>query len=365
VIGDGIIFWLAEEEFVYVGRAPAANWLMFQAQKGGYNVDIINDPRSPSRPMGKPVTRISWRFQIQGPQAWNVIEKLNGAPLDKLKFFNMGEMQIGNKTIRTLRHGMAGSPGLEIWGPYDEQEYVREQILEAGKEFGLIPVGSRAYPSNTLESGWIPSPLPGIYSGDGMLKDYRDWLGADHYEAVGSLGGSLVSDNIADYYVTPFELGYDFYIGWKKEDFIGKAALEAMKAAGNQRKKVTIEWNREDVLATIASAFEPGLAAKWIDFPNHNYSSSNADELLKDGKRVGMSMFNGYSYNERCLLSLAVVDASVQIGDVLTLKWGEANNTDKTSIEPHRQVEIRVKVAPTPYAQDARENYADSWRTKK
>ena len=48
--------------------------------------------------------------------------------------------EIGDKTIRTLRHGMAGSPGLEIWGPYEEQEYVREHILKAGEEFGLIPV---------------------------------------------------------------------------------------------------------------------------------------------------------------------------------------------------------------------------------
>jgi hypothetical protein len=86
-----------------------------------------------------------------------VIEKLNGAPLDKLKFFNMSTMKIGNKTVRTLRHGMAGSPGLEIWGPYDEQDYIRDEILKAGEEFGLIAVGSRAYPSNTLESGWIPS----------------------------------------------------------------------------------------------------------------------------------------------------------------------------------------------------------------
>ena len=62
--------------------------------------------------------------------------------------------------MRTLRHGMSGAPGLEIWGPYDEQEEIRAAILEAGKEFGLIPCGSRAYPSNTLESGWIPSPLP-------------------------------------------------------------------------------------------------------------------------------------------------------------------------------------------------------------
>jgi vanillate/3-O-methylgallate O-demethylase len=77
-----------------------------------------------------------------------------------------------------------------------------------------------------------------------------------------------------------------------------------------------------------------------------------------------MSMFNGYSFNERCLLSLAVVDEDVQIGDVLTLLWGEPEMTGKSSIEPHKQARIRVMVAPTPYAADARENYADSWRTK-
>ena len=34
VIGDGILFHLAEDEFVFVGRAPAANWLEFQAETG-------------------------------------------------------------------------------------------------------------------------------------------------------------------------------------------------------------------------------------------------------------------------------------------------------------------------------------------
>ena len=68
-----------------------------------------------------------------------------------------------------------------------------------------------------------------------------------------------------------------------------------------------------------------------------SFVHGNADELLKDGKRVDMRMFNGYNYTELCLLSLAMVDASVQIGDVLTLKWGEANYTAKTSIKPHRQ----------------------------
>jgi vanillate/3-O-methylgallate O-demethylase len=197
-----------------------------------------------------------------------------------------------------------------------------------------------------------------------MLKAYREWLGADSYEASGTIGGSFVSDNIEDYYVTPFDLGYDFYIGWKKDDFVGKAALEKMKG-GKNRKKVTFEWNREDVLKVIASAFEDGTPYKWIDFPQPNYASCSADMMLKDGRQVGMSMFNGYSFNERCVLSLGVVDADVQEGDVLTMLWGEPETTGKTSTEPHRQTEIRVRVSPTPYAREARENYADSWRTRK
>jgi vanillate/3-O-methylgallate O-demethylase len=137
------------------------------------------------------------------------------------------------RVVQALRHGMSGAPGLEIWGPYKDKDYIQSTILQAARDAGvnLVQCGSRAYSTNTLESGWIPSPLPGIYTGSGMLADYRDWLGADMYEAAGAIGGSFVSDNIEDYYVNPFELGYDFYIGWKKDDFIGRAALTAMKGS--------------------------------------------------------------------------------------------------------------------------------------
>jgi vanillate/3-O-methylgallate O-demethylase len=65
------------------------------------------------------------------------------------------------------------------------------------------------------------------------------------------------------------------------------------------------------------------------------------------------------------MLSLGVVDADVKEGDVLTLIWGEPDGgTDKTSTEKHTQPKIRVRVSPTPYAREARENYAESWRTK-
>ena len=367
VIGDHIIFREREDKFILVGRAPTSNWLMFAAAWGKWNVRLRHDPRSPSRPEGERVMREHYRYQIQGPLAPAIFDKMNGGPVPDIKFFHVDWINIGSKKVQALRHGMAGSPGLEVWGPYKDKEYIHSTILEAARNAGvdLVQCGSRAYSTNTLESGWIPSPLPGIYTGDGMLADYRDWLGAEMYEAAGAIGGSFVSDNIEDYYVNPFELGYDFYIGWKKDDFVGKSALEVMRDSPSNRKKVTFEWNREDVIKVISSAFEEGTPYKWIDFPQPNYASSSADMVCDDaGNMVGMSMFNGYSWNERCVLSLGVVSQDVQVGDVLTLKWGEPDDTAKTSTELHKQAEIRVRVSPTPYAKEARENYADSWRTK-
>jgi vanillate/3-O-methylgallate O-demethylase len=363
VIGDGIIFYLAPEEFVYVGRAPAANWLMYHGATGGYDVDIVHDDRSPSRPMGKPVHRISWRFQIQGPNAWAVIEKLNGGPLEQLKFFNMATMNIAGETIRTLRHGMAGAPGLEIWGPYETQEKVRNAILEAGKEFGLIPVGSRAYPSNTLESGWIPSPLPAIYTGE-KLKAYREWLPANSYESAGAIGGSFVSSNIEDYYVNPYEIGYGPFVKFD-HDFHGADALKAIDLS-TQRKKVTLAWNGDDMAKIYASLFDTDADAhyKFFDLPLANYASTNADSVLDAaGNTVGMSMFTGYSYNEKRALSLATIDHDVPVGTELTVLWGEPNGgSRKTTVEPHKQIAVRAVVSPVPYSVTARETYQGGWR---
>jgi vanillate/3-O-methylgallate O-demethylase len=366
VIGDHIIFREREDKFILVGRAPTSNWLMFCAAWGKWNVRLKYDPRSPSRPEGERVLRTHYRYQIQGPDAPRIFEKMNGGPIPEIKFFHVDRINVGSKTVQALRHGMSGAPGLEIWGPYEDKPYIHATILQAARDAGvnLVQCGSRAYSTNTLESGWIPSPLPGIYTGEGMLKDYRDWLGSDMYEAAGAIGGSFVSDDIEDYYVNPFELGYGFYIGWKKDDFVGKEALARLKDAPTNRKKVTFEWNPEDVVKVIASAFQDEIPYKWIDFPQPNYASSSADMVMHDGKMVGMSMFNGYSYNERRVLSLGVVNQDIREGDVLTLRWGEPEPTGKTSTERHRQAEIRVRVSPTPYAREARENYADSWRTK-
>ena len=271
-------------------------------------------------------------------------------------------MNVAGREVPAFHHGMAGEPGVEIWGPYDEGDEVRAAILEAGEDFGLVQVGSRAYSTNTLESGWIPSPLPAVYSGVAM-KPYREWLPADGYEAGGSIGGSFVSDNIEDYYLTPHELGYGFYVKLD-HDFVGRQALEAM-AGRPHRHKVTFVWNPDDVARVWRSALEPpGQNFKVIDLPSANYTSATYDAVQKDGKTVGYSMFSGYSFNERAMISLGVVDPDIEVGDELTLVWGEEDGgTRKTTVEPHMQTEIRVRVAQTPISEDARETYASgSWR---
>ena len=363
VIGDGILFNLAENQFVFVGRAPSANWIQFHAATGGYNVTVEKDDRSPSRPMGKPVVRKFYRYQIQGPNAEQVIQKLNGGPFPDIKFFSMDVINIAGRKVRALRHGMAGAPGLEIWGPYAEGEEIRAAIVDAGKDFGLYQVGARAYATNTLESGWIPSPLPAVYTGE-TLKAYRQWLPGNGYEATCSLGGSFVSNNVEDYYMTPYELGYGSFVKFD-HDFIGRAALEKM-AATPQRRKVTFAWNGQDVAKVFLSMFEPGQDNyKYIDLPLSNYASSSADKIVVGGKTVGLSMFGGYSYNERSMLSLGVIDeALAKPGTAVTLVWGEeSGGTKKTTVERHRQIEIRATVGPAPYSRDVRETYHEGWRT--
>ena len=365
VIGDGILFYLAENELLFVGRAPTVNWLQFHAETGGYDVAVFRDDRSPSQPNGRAVTRRHFRYQVQGPKAAPVLEKLNGGSLPDIRFFHFDWINVAGHRTRALRHGMAGEPGLELFGPYELRDEIRGAILEAGKDVGIVAVGSRTYASNTLESGWIPSPLPAVYTGEPMRR-YREWLPASGYEGTGSLGGSFVSSNIEDYYLTPYELGYGPFVKFDHE-FFGREALERrVRDARPHRRKVTFEWNGDDLGRILASLSDrENLPCKFFDLPIANYASSSYDKVMLDDRLVGLSMFTGYSHNDRCGLSLGVLDSDIELGSELTLVWGEENGgTKKPTVERHRQCEVRVKVAPAPYSRDARDSYHAGWRSR-
>jgi glycine cleavage system aminomethyltransferase T len=188
------------------------------------------------------------------------------------------------------------------------------------------------------------------------MKPYREWLPAASYEGTGSLGGSFVSSNIEDYYVTPYEIGYGPFVKFD-HDFIGREALEEM-AKQPHRKKVTLAWNGEDVAKVFASLFGKDTPGKYIDLPLSQYATWMYDKVVnQQGETVGISTFCGYSWNERSMLSLAMLDeAYAEPGTEVTLIWGEPDGgSRKPSIEPHRQFEIRATVGPVPYAEPARQ----------
>ncbi|MCP5143991.1 MAG: aminomethyl transferase family protein [Gammaproteobacteria bacterium] len=346
-IGDSVLFHLEEGFYDLVSNPSSVNWVQFHAETGDWNVTVEREANS-ARRQGPPRF---YRYELQGPNALSIMQTLIGGPVPDIKFFHMTRFVIAGHAVWALRHGMAGQPGFELIGPWADGADVMAAILQAGEGFGLLRGGAKAYAVANLESAWIPRPPSAVFGP--KEKAFREWLPA---EAVGSLGGSMDSEDIADYYVTPFDIGYGRLIKFD-HDFIGRDALAKM-AENPRRTKVSLEWNIDDVMSVQRSLFEPGLPAKYIALPKSRYAFYQTDKVLHDGKLVGISMDLGHIANERAFISLATIDRELSTpGTEVVVVWGEKPNSKKLGVEPHRQVEIRATVAPAPYVSSIRESY--------
>ena len=150
-----------------VGRPSGHNWVQYHAETGGYNVTVERDERTAVNPTGR---RKLYRYQVQGPNALEGNrEGCNGqGRCPTIKFFNMGGLKIAGGRCARCATAWSGAPGLEIFGPWEDGDGRHAAIVEAGKEFGMVRSAPRAYATNTLESGWIPSPAAG-----GLLRRAR------------------------------------------------------------------------------------------------------------------------------------------------------------------------------------------------
>lgn len=360
LIGDNILFRNEEDEFQAVGIPPSINWLHYHATTGGYDVEVWRDEPSSAR-TGDPIV---YRYEVQGPGAIDVIREVIGEEPPTVKFFHGTRFTIAGKMVRALRHGMAAEPGFEFVGPWEDHEVVHAALLEAGKKHGMEQVGGRAYITNALESGWLPRPLPAVFTSE-STADYRRWLSASSLDAKASLGGSFYSENIEDYYFTPFDLGYGRILKFD-HDFIGREALEKQVADGtaDAHRKVTLVWNAEDAAKAFGSMFDEEPGAKFFNLPLANYATYQYDRVEStDGQLVGRSTYVGYSANERAMLSLSVVDtAYAEPGTEVVLIWGEPTPSSKVQVENHVQFRIRATVQPAPLVTKARTEYRSNER---
>lgn len=339
MIGDVILFHEEDEFYRLVGSPAAMDWVQYNAEKEG--VEAVSDPSWSVFPHDRDVFRV----QVQGPNALEMMRKATNNTLPEIGFFHVGEFSIDGHAVRALRHGMAGTPGYEIYGPWAEGDAVREALMRAGAEFGVRRIGAAAYSTTAQESGWMPMPLPAIYHGE-ELRPYREWLSSHHLESIGSLGGSLVSDDITDYYVDPIEVGYGGLIDFEHE-FVGREALRE-RVANPRRKKVTLVWDEKDVLALMRDSMFGETPTRFLNTPMPMYATWQSDAVLKDGAAAGVSQWAAYSANAKAFISLALVDVEHAVpGTEVSLMWGEPNSRRPT-VEAHEPREIKAKVAPSP-----------------
>lgn len=352
MIGTAVLFGLEKNRVNVVGPAGAANWLSYQAETGGYDVQITRDERTADQPSGG--RRRSFRFEIEGPNVEKIIGKAHGEPIGPQKFFSMIRFTLGGRPVRTLVHTMAGVPGsesmgLEIFGPVEDREACWNALIEAGEEFGLVVGGALAYYTGAVESGYGAQPTPGIYTSPG-LKSYREWLPGDGYEGKLSIGGSYRGHAIEDYYVTPYQFGYGHLVKFD-HDFIGRDALEAA-AEQPRRRRVWLRWNDDDVARVYASSlFDGEKRAKYLETPLSREARVLVDSVLSsDGRLVGISTLRGYTTNVGSWMSTAFLDAEDAIdGSEVVLIWGEENGgTAKRTVERHVQTEIRATIHTSP-----------------
>ena len=190
VIGDVIMFHHAENEFNLVGRAPTVNWVQFHAQTGGWKVEVARDDRSPSITGGQGRHPAALPLPGAGPERGQDSRALNGGPIPDVKFFHMDAINIKGRRCGRCGTAWLALPASRSGAPTSSSRKSAPRSSRPVRTSALVQVGARAYATNTLESGWIPSPLPAVYTGEKMKK-YREWLPANGYEATGSLGGSL------------------------------------------------------------------------------------------------------------------------------------------------------------------------------
>ena len=351
VIGDGILYYLAADTLLLVGNPATTDWVQFHVEQSG---DEATAELDPMWALNKARKRNFYRYQVEGPHAWKLLEKVHGKSLPEIKFFRSDTLNIADCKVRGMRHSMGGVPGLELSGPWEDRDRVKKALVDAGREFGLRQIGSLAYFTTVIESGWWAVPVSAVYTSP-ELRAYREWLTTNSAAARMSLGGSFYSQRIEDYYSTPWDIGHGHLVKFDHE-FIGRAALERA-AHEPHRCKVTLLWHPEDVIKVMQTLLQEGTMASYINFPLAATARLHYDRVLNDaGDFAGVAHYPGYTVNERSMMSLgSVAEEFSKPGTQLVLVWGEdgGGTRSKPWIDPHVQVRIRVTVAPAPISQAA------------
>ena len=208
-----IVYRLASDHFLLVVNAgnidKAYKWIVEETRNVG-DVAVVN---SSSRYA---------LLAVQGPAAPGIVQQLTGADLASVKYYWFTHGEVAGVRSIIARTGYTGEDGFELFIPPASAERVWNTILETGAAAGIVPVGLGARDTLRLEAGM-------------------------------HLSGQDMDDT-----TTVLEADLGWLVGWKKDDFIGKSALEQQKRDGLTRKLVGFEMLAPGIARHGYKAFAAG-----------------------------------------------------------------------------------------------------------
>ncbi len=205
VIDDGTIFHLSEGEYRLCSQERHLPWLMASAM--GFDVNIVEE------------TAEIAALAVQGPTSYSIMRNLGLDGVENLKLFGLMKFEFQGTQLMVSRTGFTGDLGYELWIEAGKALDLWDALFAAGRLHGIRAIGTHALELARIEAGYLAA--------------YEEFLPADETVRTGRSR-------------SPFELGLDWLVDFKKANFNGRRALAEEKRTGSTWRlvKLDIEGNK-------------------------------------------------------------------------------------------------------------------------
>src|SRR5271170_5242202 len=259
VIDDGTITRLAENDYRWTAADPSLRW--FRQNALGLEVSIED------------ISAEVAALAVQGPNSGRLLMSLVGPEIANLKYFRFTQAKIAGVDVDISRTGYTGDLGYEIWTPWNEAPQVWDALMAEGRQFDIHPAGMLALDVARIEAGLILIEVD-FFSSKKALIDAQKY--------------------------SPYEIGLGRLVDFKKEHFIGRAALEEENRRGSKRLLMGIDVNWDDVERQFETV---GLAPQ---IPST--ASRTAVPVYRGGLQVGKATSSTWSPTLKKMIALASIN---------------------------------------------------------
>jgi aminomethyltransferase len=291
VIDDGTITRLGENDYRWTAADPSLRW--FQQNALGLDVNIAD------------ISEQTAALALQGPTSGKLLRAAADADISNLKYFRVTHGRIAGVPVDISRTGYTGDLGYEIWMPWKEALRVWDKLTSEGEIFDIHPAGMVALDIARIEAGLILIEVDYISSKRAVIESQR---------------------------YSPAEIGLGKLVDLKKDNFVGREALEKEERKRPARSLVGLEvdWNEVEALYDkIKMAPQVPSMASRVAVP-----------IYRGGRNIGKATFTTWSPTLKKMIALASVGREHSaIGTTLNMEM---------TVESVRQT-VSAKVVPMPF----------------